>query len=246
VDGGTGFDTIRLTGGANLDLTAVSNVGGMNPDGTSRIESIERIDLSTDTAANTLSITAKDVNDMAGFNSIHLSTPSADGNTWTNVSGTALSATTQFHQVVVDGTASDTVTLSAGIGGWINAGTVNNGTSNYVVYQDNATNSQVLVNAAASVINNNPVVIGVNLSTIEGGTGGFVINGQSVDDYSGYSVANAGDVNGDGLDDLIIGAYQADTAGGANAGKSYVVFGTTGTTAIDVSSLTAGTSTQGS
>jgi hypothetical protein len=30
----------------------------------------------------------------------------------------------------------------------------------------------------------------------------FVINGKTVGDYSGHSVSSAGDVNGDGLDDL--------------------------------------------
>jgi hypothetical protein len=34
--------------------------------------------------------------------------------------------------------------------------------------------------------------------------GGFVINGEATGDRSGYSVSSAGDVNGDGLDDLIL------------------------------------------
>jgi hypothetical protein len=41
------------------------------------------------------------------------------------------------------------------------------------------------------------------------GTGGFVINGEDMNDNSGVSVSTAGDVNGDGLDDLIVGsAYE--------------------------------------
>ena len=43
--------------------------------------------------------------------------------------------------------------------------------------------------------------------------------------YSGYSVSSAGDINGDGYDDLIIGAIYADP-NGTSSGSSYVVFGT--------------------
>jgi hypothetical protein len=42
-------------------------------------------------------------------------------------------------------------------------------------------------------------------------------------DYSGSSVSSAGDVNGDGLDDLIVGAYFADPSHKSSAGKSRVV-----------------------
>ena len=43
----------------------------------------------------------------------------------------------------------------------------------------------------------------VNLSDVASGVGGFVINGSDSSDFSGGSVSNAGDVNGDGFDDLI-------------------------------------------
>ncbi|MBA5249987.1 MAG: hypothetical protein FE834_10765, partial [Gammaproteobacteria bacterium] len=85
----------------------------------------------------------------------------------------------------------------------------------------------------------------VNLNAIVGGVGGFVINGEKADDYSGYSVSSAGDVNGDGLDDLIVGAYGADPAARINAGKSYVVFGKTNTTAINLGAIANNTHTGG-
>jgi hypothetical protein len=57
------------------------------------------------------------------------------------------------------------------------------------------------------------------------GTNGFRINGIAANDFSGFSVSNAGDINGDGIDDLIIGAYLANPSGNVDAGQSYVVFG---------------------
>ena len=41
------------------------------------------------------------------------------------------------------------------------------------------------------------------------GSDGFRIDGAAFGDRSGFSVAGAGDVNGDGFADLIVGAYGA-------------------------------------
>ncbi len=67
----------------------------------------------------------------------------------------------------------------------------------------------------------------LELSELDG-SNGFVLNGIDAGDNSGYSVSSAGDVNGDGIDDLIIGAYKANSNGNSEAGESYVVFGSSG------------------
>ena len=64
----------------------------------------------------------------------------------------------------------------------------------------------------------------INLQDLDG-SNGFVINGIDGDDFSGRSVSSAGDINGDGVDDVIIGAASADPNGVEDAGESYVVFG---------------------
>ncbi len=64
----------------------------------------------------------------------------------------------------------------------------------------------------------------LDLSTLNG-SDGFTLTGINEDDQSGSSVSSAGDVNGDGYDDLIIGASGADPDGDSNAGETYIVYG---------------------
>src|SRR5262245_26772261 len=56
------------------------------------------------------------------------------------------------------------------------------------------------------------------------GSNGFEIDGAGQLDSAGWSVSSAGDVNGDGFDDIILSA-QPHTAPNNSAGVSYVVFG---------------------
>jgi hypothetical protein len=78
----------------------------------------------------------------------------------------------------------------------------------------------------------------VELAALDG-RNGFAINGIASNDYSGVSVSGAGDVNGDGINDVIIGAFGADAIAQAAAGESYVVFGQQGSFApiVELSAL---------
>jgi len=62
------------------------------------------------------------------------------------------------------------------------------------------------------------------LSALDGSTG-FKLNGEAASDYLGVSVSSAGDTNGDGLDDLIIGARGSDPNGVMLAGRAYLLYG---------------------
>ncbi|MFN6476721.1 hypothetical protein [Nostoc sp. DedQUE07] len=73
------------------------------------------------------------------------------------------------------------------------------------------------------------------------GNNGFIINGIAANDFSGKSVSNAGDINNDGIDDLIIGAPYANPNGIRNAGQSYVVFGGTNIATSNTSPNLTGT-----
>ncbi len=77
----------------------------------------------------------------------------------------------------------------------------------------------------------------VDLSLIGTTHPGFRIDGIDAYDHSGSSVSGAGDVNGDGLADLLVGAPRADPGGNGDAGESYVVFGKADGTAVDLSLL---------
>jgi len=80
----------------------------------------------------------------------------------------------------------------------------------------------------------------INLSSLDG-INGSVINRVNLKDFLGNSVSGAGDINGDGVDDLIIGAPYADPNGNTNSGSSYVVFGTVPTLGTEGNDILNGT-----
>jgi FG-GAP repeat len=79
----------------------------------------------------------------------------------------------------------------------------------------------------------------VDLTTLDG-TNGFKIIGVSISDATGTSVSSAGDFNGDGIADLLIGAPRLQI-NGADSGSAYVVYGRPGgfPDALHLAKLTA-------
>ncbi len=61
----------------------------------------------------------------------------------------------------------------------------------------------------------------------------FIIYSSNANDHSGWSVSNAGDINDDGIDDIIIGAPYANNT----AGISYIIYGNKAFADIDLASL---------
>jgi hypothetical protein len=64
----------------------------------------------------------------------------------------------------------------------------------------------------------------IHLAGVNGGTTGFILDGMDAGDSAGSSVSGAGDLNGDGLADLVVGAPSADVAEDT-VGQAYVIFG---------------------
>ncbi len=141
-----------------------------------------------------------------------------------------------------DGTPVDTRDVAAGAGGFVirgtgefpavsGAGDVNGDGFDDVIIGDWAPYGDSY-SGTAYVVFGKGDTLPVNLSHVATGTGGFVAMGTGEDDYLGIDVSGAGDVNGDGLDDVIVGTRTLD--------ENYVIFGKDDTAAVNIPDVIAG------
>lgn len=106
---------------------------------------------------------------------------------------------------------------SSGIGG--------SGISDIVVGAESGFNSGVITGKAYVIFGQNGGFAASIDSAALNGSNGFEINGAASQDMLNLSVGGAGDLNLDGVDDLVVSAPQVDIGGDANVGQTYVIYG---------------------
>ena len=113
------------------------------------------------------------------------------------------------------------------------AGDVNGDGYDDVLVADYAFNNST---GAVWVVFGGPA-LGDNLNPLTPGFRGFSIYGGAAGDTAGLAVSAVDDVNGDGKDDIAIGAPWSDSSNGNASGNVYVIFGKADTGAISLGAL---------
>ncbi len=111
----------------------------------------------------------------------------------------------------------------------LNAGESRTETVTYVVSDGDGGTATGTVEITINGVDDGP---GVRLTSVAAGIGGFVVQGAPEDEAAGALVSSAGDVNGDGFDDLIVGGLVEDAV--------FVVFGKPDGGAVDLAEVRNG------
>ncbi|WP_299491973.1 hypothetical protein [Acaryochloris sp. IP29b_bin.137] len=127
--------------------------------------------------------------------------------------------------VLLNGIATSSVSPGQSVS---NAGDINGDGFDDVIIGTPYYSSAGSYNAGYIVFGNATHRPSLDLSDLDG-TNGFILRGIESDDYAGYSVSDAGDINGDGIADVVIGAPSAGNASEYEGpdGHTYIVFGQT-------------------
>ncbi|MAE64843.1 MAG: hypothetical protein CMJ18_11295 [Phycisphaeraceae bacterium] len=227
--GGEGDDVLAVIGDAFLRIA-----GGHGTD-----------TLRVDGGGHTLDLAARSDLDVQEIEIIDITGSGANVLILDDLTGPqeALGLSGSSNTLTVLGDADDVVHLG---GGWTASGSQVINSNTFDVFTQDLATVNVLQPVLASIAT-------FELSSLLAGNGGngsrgFTLDGVAVADLSGYSVSGAGDINGDGFDDVIVGAPYAEVGATNDAGRAYVVFGKAGSFAaeLDLSSLLAANGGNGS
>lgn len=257
VDGGAGIDTLRFAGAwDSVDLGAIADM---------RIQNIEVIDL-TAGGNNTLSLTRREVLAISSTSNTLTVEGDLGDVVMLPLEGWTMAGIAAGYRTLVNGQATLKVDTDITLRTWgTTVADATDGRLGFTIY-GTAKSDSVGLDVGLGDINGDgfsDVLLGrseagavafggagpfgptIMRSDLDAGVGGFVLNRINSGDSTGQSIASAGDVNGDGIADLVIGAYGGDGPGNTrgNSGEAYVVFGRTGGfgAAVDLSAIAAGT-----
>ena len=218
LDGGTGHDSFGGNGGDDTVIIDASDVSGSgNVQGGSGNDTV----VLSGTGYGTIPLSGTTA--VRGFEVIDLA-----------ASGATLSISEAAFTLLdgltlrVNGTAGTVSTTEA----WTAAGTLPVGSVTYNVYTHTVVNLGTVTLQVAQTLTQTTTGT-AQVSTQED----THIVGYRVGGNAGSAVAGIGDVDGDGFDDVLIGAPWADGTSKANSGEAYVVFGTDDDSDIDLATL---------
>ena len=209
---GMGNDTVIGGGGADViyaaegdDTITVSDTAFARIDGGSGDDT-----LTLDSSGLTLDLTNVADPDLVGIETIDIT--GSGNNTLTLNVREVLNSSNTSNTLTVIGDAGDSVRIGPG----------------WTTLAPTGGKQQLSQGAATLLVSLDVVIVSpmasLNLSTLDG-SNGFRLDGIDEEDLSGTSVSAAGDINGDGYDDILIGARWADPGGNIKAGETYLVFG---------------------
>lgn len=240
------FNTYSIIGGADADKFTIDNDGKISFISNPNFESptdvgsdsvynlIVQADdvMNTDVSTANISITVTDDNDTPA-GSVTITGNTKDGETLTvthsltDEDGLG-TVSYQWQRDGVDIFAATNATYT------LNQADVGSEITVMVAYLDGQSNNESIGSSPTSVI-----TVGASFALAAlTGSNGFRVDGQAQYDNVGEYVSSAGDINGDGYDDIIVSAPGADY-GYSNSGSIYVVFGSDSSANpdIDLSSL---------
>jgi Ca2+-binding RTX toxin-like protein len=223
--GGAGQDTFY--GGSGTDLIVVNGTNFLSVDGGTATDTLRftaglvSLDLTLYAGSTIQGIERLDFS-QAGISVVKLDATSVH----------AISDTT--NQLVIDGNANTNILLDPA---FVASGTKVFGGETYNVYKDGSGDT-LLLDKAAQINGPAPSSL-LELADLDG-TNGFKLEGIHAGNGAGFRVAPAGDINGDGFDDYVVGTVISVTNEnypGYNT-TAYVVFGgSVGTSQVSLGSL---------